>query len=432
VTTALGLVGFAALILVSAFFVAAEFGLVAADRTRLEREGMRGSRSARLASSMVRRLSFYLSGAQLGVTLASLVLGFIAEPTLARALHAPVRDVVGAGAANGVSIALALVIATVASMVLGELIPKGIVIARPVRAVLVLARPLRIFSAVFGPLVALSNSSANWIVRRFGVEPQEELASARSLEELSLLIRDAAAGGAIEPGAMTLLTRSIRFGGKTADDAMVPRVEVAALPADATVADLVRRSLAAGYSRFPVFDGDIDNVVGLVHVKDVLRVPPGERADTPVTALTGPVVAVPETRALDDLLGDLRREGAQMAVVVDEYGGTAGIVTMEDLLEEIVGEIADEYDPAPVRVTRPSPGGAVVLPGGLHPDEVRDACGFDVPAGPYETLAGFVLAELGHLPQPGESFMHDGWRLEVATVEGHRVASVRLEDVTAC
>jgi CBS domain containing-hemolysin-like protein len=230
---------------------------------------------------------------------------------------------------------------------------------------------------------------------------------------------------------MTLLTRSIRFGGKTADDAMVPRVEVAALPAGATVADLATRSLAAGYSRFPVFDGDIDNVVGLVHVKDVLRVPPAERSGTPVTALVAPVLAVPETRPLDDLLGDLRREGAQMAVVVDEYGGTAGIVTMEDLLEEIVGEITDEYDPPPVRVTRPSPGGAVVLPGGLHPDEVRDACGFDVPEGPYETLAGFVLAELGHLPQPGEGFTHEGWRLDVVAVEGHRVASVRLEEVTA-
>ncbi len=416
----------ALLILATAFFVAAEFALVAVDRVRLEAEADAGRLRARVALAVVRRLSFHLSGAQLGVTLCSLVLGFVAEPTLAQAFHAPVESVVGAGAADGVSVALALALATVATMVLGELIPKGLVMARPVRAALLLAAPLRLFSAAFGPLIRVANGAANAIVRSVGIEPREELTSARSVEELTLLIRSAGEGGELEPDEVTLLTRSLRFAEKTADDAMVPRVRVVGVAADSTVAELLDAATSTGHSRFPVFAADLDDIVGLVHVKDVFRLAPEERAATPVSELVGSIVAVPESRPLHDLLGDLQDAGAHLAVVVDEYGGTAGIVTIEDLLEEIVGEISDEYDPPNATLTQVGPGGSVVLPGGFHPDEVYDACGFAMPEGPYETLAGFVLDRLGHLPVEGEWFEEDGWLFRVAELERRRIAAVTV------
>lgn len=415
------------LILATSFFVAAEFALVAVDRTRLERSAAEGGRRARVALSVIRRLSFHLSGAQLGVTLCSLVIGVLAEPSLAKVLHPAVEAVVGRRAAGGVAVGLGLAVATVASMVVGELIPKSVVIARPQRAATNLAPPLRLFSIVFAPIIKAANGAANRIVRLCGLEPTEELASARSVEELGLLIRSSGEQGAIDPEAVTLLTRSLRFGDKTAADALVPRVEVEALGQDDTVADLVARARATGFSRFPIYGADLDDVTGVVHVKDIYRLPPGERAQTPLKQIAGVVYAVPETRLLEDLLDDLRERHEHFAVVIDEYGGTAGILTLEDLLEEIVGEISDEYDVPAVTATAAGPSGAVNLAGGLHPDEVADATGFHVPEGDYETLAGFVLDRLGHIPAAGEEVVHRGWRLIVTEMDRHRIAAVRLQ-----
>jgi len=412
------------LLLATTFFVAAEFALVAADRTRLERAAADGSRRARVAVAVIRRLSFHLSGAQFGVTLCSLVLGVLAEPVLAKALHAPVADVVGHRGSEGASVALALALSTIGSMVLGELIPKNLVLARAQRAAEHLAGPLRAFSVVVAPIIWVSNGVANRLVRLLGIEPREELASARSVEELELLIRSSGEQGTIDREAVALLTRSIRFGEKTAADALTPRVNLVALPADATVADLVSASLRTGFSRFPVHQGDLDDIVGLVHVKDVYRLPPEERTRATVGALAAPIFAVPETRPLEDLLADLRGRGAHLAVVVDEHGGTAGIVTVEDLLEEIVGEITDEYDPPPASVTVPGPGGTVAISAALHPDEVADAIGLRVPDGPYETLAGFLLDRLGHLPVVGERIGHEGWELTVTHMDRHRIMTV--------
>lgn len=410
----------------TAFFVAAEFAVVAADRTRLEHAASSGGRRAKVALGVIRRLSFHLSGAQLGITLCSLVLGVLAEPVLARALHSPVQAVVGTGAAAKVSIGLALASSTVASMVLGELIPKGLVLAKPLRAAENLAGPLRLFSVAVAPIIWVSNGVANAIVRSLGIEPREELASARAVEELELLIRSSGDEGMIDSEAVTLLTRSIRFAGKTAADALTPRVRVVALERDATVADLVAASTRTGFSRFPIYGGDLDDIVGLAHAKDVYRLPVDERASTSVGSLAAPIFAVPETRALEDLLADLRAQRQHMAVVVDEHGGTAGIVTVEDLVEEIVGEITDEYDAPPASVTAAGPGGTVTVAADLHPDEVADAIGLTVPDGPYETLAGFMLNELGHVPVEGEKVDHEGWELAIAEMDRHRIATVRV------
>ena len=407
-----------ALVLVTAFFVALEFSLVAIDRSRVEQLAAEGDRRSRIVIGLLRHLTFQLSGAQLGITAASVVLGFVAEPTVAAAIE----PLVG----RSPSIVLGLVLATVFQMVLGELVPKSFAIARAEATARNLARPATVYGKLFGPVIRLFNAAANGLVRRFGVEPIEELVAVRSLEELEHLIKSSGEGGALAPDAYTLMRRTLRFNEKTAADALVPRVDVKWIHADDPVAALVRLAVEFGFSRFPVCGIDLDDPVGVAHVKDVYRLPFEERASTPVSAIAGPPFVVPETAHLGDLLDDFRAHGNHLAVVVDEYGGTAGILTLEDVLEELVGEIDDEYDPAPPRLSTVLPAGVYGLPGTLHLDEVAEACGLQLPEGPYETLAGFVLTELGRIPEVGDAVEHEGWHIEVAEMDRRRVAAVRL------
>ena len=426
IDTALGLLAVSLLILATGFFVAVEFALVAVDRDRVDLDASAGSRRARATGQALRRLSFNLSGAQLGITVTSLVVGFIAEPTLGDALEPLAATVVGEDRASGTAIVVALVLATVATMVVGELVPKTIAIARPRPTAYALAGPMLVVTRLLGPVIAFLNGAANWTVRRLGIEPQEELTSVRSLEELRLLIDSSAQEGTLEPDAIRLLRRTMRFGEKDAADALVPRRSVVSLTVDDRVGDLAAAAVATGHSRFPVVGADLDDVRGVVHVKDVYRVPYEERAERSVAELMTAAFVVPETRDLADLLGDLRANGTHLAVVVDEHGGTAGIITLEDVLEEIVGEIDDEHDRPTVALTRLQRAGEWLLDGTLHRDEVFDACGFLTPEGDYETLAGFVLAHLGHIPEEGERFELDGWQVEAMALDGHRVATVRL------
>jgi len=399
---------------------------VAIDRDRVDLDAAGGSRRAKATGVALRRLSFNLSGAQLGITVTSLVVGFIAEPTIASALEPMAERVVGEQRGSGTAIVVALVLATVATMVVGELVPKSIAIARPRPTAYALAAPMLIVTRLLGPLITFLNGAANWTVRRFGIEPQEELTSVRSLEELELLIRSSGEEGTLEPEKLTLLTRSIRFGEKDAADALIPRRSVQTVAIDDVVSTLAERAVATGHSRFPVVGADLDDVRGVVHVKDVYGVPYEERGTHAVERLMVPAFVVPETRDLADLLADLRRVGSHLAIVVDEHGGTAGIITLEDVLEEIVGEIDDEHDrPAP-QLTRVQRAGEWLLDGTLHRDEVFDACGLSVPDGDYETLAGFVLDRLGRIPEAGEGFEYEGWHVDVVDLDGHRVATVRL------
>ena len=416
--TALQLVAVVLLVLGTAFFVAVEFALVAVDRPRIERLADEGDRTAKIVEGLLSRLSFHLSGAQLGITVTSVVLGFLAEPTVAELLEPALG--------RGPSIVTALVLATVFTMVVGELVPKALAIARPERTARVLAPVAAIYGRVFGPLIRFLNGAANAAVRRFGIEPVEELTSVRSLEELEFLIRSSGEEGTLAPEAYSLVRRALRFEDKTAADALVPRVDVVWIRADATVADLVELAVESGRSRFPVCGIDLDDVLGVVHVKDVYRLPFDERATTPVSTITIEAWVVPELAELADLLDGFRRLGTHLALVVDEYGGTAGVLTLEDVLEELVGEIDDEHDAPPPRLSAVLPAGTHELPGTLHPDEVLDACGFDVPDGPYETLAGFVIERLGCIPEPGARFEHDGWELVVVEMDRLRVAGVRL------
>jgi CBS domain containing-hemolysin-like protein len=422
---ALGLAAVGLLILATAFFVGAEFSLVAVDRDRVESLAASGSRPARAVARALERLSFNLSGAQLGITVTSLVLGFIAEPTVARAVE-PAFEWLPEGAQDQVSVVIGLLLVTVVTMVLGELVPKGVAVAEPLRLALLLSATIRVYGIVFGPLIRLFNGAADWAVRRMGITTREELRAIRTIDELELLIASSGEQGTLDPEAFELLTRTMRFSQKAAVDAMVPRVDMATIDSRATVADLVRVALDTGYSRFPIVAEDADDVVGVVHAKNALGIAPEDRATTPITALVSPVPFIPEGRDLESLLTEMRAGGQQLVIVADEYGSVAGLVTLEDLLEEIVGEIEDEYDVGAAPVTPPVPFTPVVAEGSLHLEEVAELTGLCLPDGPYETLAGFVLAELGHLPVAGERTHHNGWVLEVVEMDRRRIASVRL------
>jgi CBS domain containing-hemolysin-like protein len=414
--------------------VIAEFALVTVDRAEIEQRAERGDRRARTVRKALRELSFQLAGAQLGVTITALLTGYLAEPALAHLFEPALRPLAGE-ATGGLAQIIALAVATLFSMLFGELVPKNAALARPMPAALATAAPLRTFSKMFGWMVRGLNDSANWLVRRLGVEPQEELASARSPEELGLLAAISARAGALPTETAVLLQRTIRFGDKRAAEAMTPRVDVVGLKATTSVAELLTAVQETGRSRFPVYEDTLDLVTGVVGVTDALGVPPEKRATTAVARLAREPVYVPESLDLDSVLAALRTANSDLAIVIDEYGGTDGVVTVEDLVEELVGEITDEFDEAevttPVELTAPGGERTFLVDGVLREDELAERTGFRLPEGPYETLAGFLMARLGHIPVAGESVTEDGWEFTVVEVERRRVEQVRVAHAEA-
>lgn len=421
--TFLGLLTVALLIAAGAFFAGAEFALVAVDRNRVRARAEAGSKAAARTDAALAELSFQLTGAQVGVTASSLVIGFVAEPTIGRLIE-PLLDglPLSATTVHAVSLLIALVIATAAQMVLGELIPKNIALARTERTALVLGPALRAVNAAVAPMIRLFNGAADRMLSLLGIEPQMELEGVRSIEELGLLMRTSADEGVLDPDVADLVRRSLAFAGKTAQDALIPRTAVKAIEAATDIAGLVELSRRTGHSRFPVVGAGIDDVVGTVHVKDAFRVRPQARASLPVSELMARPVVVPETAPLDSLLADLRASGTQLAVVVDEHGGTAGIITVEDIVEEIVGDIADEYDRGAAQPATLV--GTWVVDAMLHHDELRQRCGFDLPEGEWETLAGYMLWMFGSIPGEGDAVEADGWSFRVLRMDGRRIAEV--------
>ena len=404
--------------------MAGEFALVAVDRDRIEYLAEQGDRKAVGVLKSLRHLSFELSGAQLGITWSSLLIGFLIEPTIGQ----PLADLLSSAgfpetSALGVGITAALIIATATQMVVGELVPKNLSIARPLGMAKALATPMRIANLAFKPLIVFLNASANATVRLLGIEPRDELTAVQSLEELQLLIRSSREGGGIEEEEFSLLARSITFGDRVCADALTPRVSMISLESDDTVADLQRVAHGSGRSRFPVVGESIDDVIGVAHIKDSYGVDPARRKETPITEIMRAPLFVPESRDLASLLLEMRRDGQQLVVVVDEYGGTAGIITIEDLLEEIVGEIEDEYDPRESRLTRP-PSGVHVLPGLMHAPELFDATGFQLPEGDYETLGGLLLTLFDRIPSQGDHVSYQGWEFKVVEMDRNRIARV--------
>lgn len=402
VVTLLSLLAFVVLTLGTAVFVAAEFALTTLESSAVEANARRGGRRDAYIQDAHRTLSFQLSGAQLGISITTLATGYLAEPVLARWLR-PALAALGLPdrTAGGVALALALVMATSLSMVFGELVPKNLAVARPLPVARAVAGPQLMFSRVFAVAIKLTNGTANRILSRLGVEPTDRLASARSPRELASLVRNSARSGALDATTATLVEGSLRFGALTAAELMTPRSKVVSLQADDTVADLAAVAIATGFSRFPVVDGDLDATVGIVHVKQVFAVAVADRAVTPVTTVAQPVAVVPSTLDGDAVMEEIRANSQQAALVVDEYGGTAGLVTLEDLIEEIVGDVRDEHDDATPDVV--AAGGGWQVSGLLRIDEVAAATGYRAPEGSYETIGGLVLQELGHIPAAGET-----------------------------
>jgi CBS domain containing-hemolysin-like protein len=430
----------ALLIFGNAVFVAAEFSLTALDSSVVEANARRGGRRDRLIQRAQHRLSFQLSGAQLGISITTLATGYLTEPMVADLPH-PRMTAIGItdGLAEAIIAFLALVIVTSVSMVFGELVPKYVAMARPLATARAVVGVQMLFSLLCTPAIRLTNGAANWIVRKLGVEPAEELRSARSPQELVSLVRNSARSGTMDAATAVLVRRSLQFGGLTAEELMTPRSKIVALQTDDTVADLVAAAAESGFSRFPIVDGDLDETVGIVHVKQVFAVPPADRAHTLLTALAQHVPVVPSTLDGDAVMAEIRANNLQTAMVVDEYGGTAGMVTIEDLIEEIVGDVRDEHDDATPDVVVAGNGWQVS--GLLRIDEVDTAIGYRAPEGPYETIGGLVLRELGHIPVAGETVElpaldADGlldasirWRATVVRMDGRRIDLVELTEL---
>ncbi|MGH3441560.1 MAG: hemolysin family protein [Nitriliruptorales bacterium] len=422
-TVGLGLAVVAALILANALFVAAEFALVASRRQVVEDLASRGSRRARAALHEMRRLSFMLSGAQFGITVSSLVLGYVAADALG-GLLAPVAGLLPGGDAATV-VVLAVLVSSVLQMIAGELAPKNLAIARPEPTALLTAIPMRAYSIVFGPVIRLFDSSANWLSRRLGVEPPEELLAAYSPDELARIIEASGEEGALSDEQAALLLRAVELGERRVTEVMVPRPDVTFLAADAPLAALREATRRTGHSRFPVRGASEDDVLGTVHIKDLLDVPPESLATAAVADLATAALIVPENHSLRGTLAQLRREGRTFAVVVDEFGGVAGIVTIEDLLEALVGAIEDEFDPRTSAVRRLGPGRFVVL-GRMRVGDVERFLGTEFEEGEYETIAGLVLDRLGRIPEEGDAVVEVGWRLTVRRMDGNRIAELVL------
>ncbi|MGA5465476.1 hemolysin family protein [Mycobacterium sp. NPDC050041] len=424
----------------TAVFVAAEFSLTALERSTVEANARDGDRRDHMVRRAHRTLSFQLSGAQVGISITTLATGYLAEPVVARLLH-PGLDALGlpADVASGLALVLAILIATSVSMIFGELVPKNLAVARPVPTARASAPPQLLFSMLATPLIRMTNGTANWILRRLGIEPAEELRSARSAQELISLVRNSARSGSLDPVTAVLMDRSLQFGERTAEELMTPRTEIEAMQADDTVADLIEAAISTGYSRFPIVEGDLDSTIGVVHVKQVFAIPHDERAATRLATLALPVATVPSTLDGDAVMTQIRANGLQTALVVDEYGGTAGMVTVEDLIEEIVGDVRDEHDDATPDV-QPAGGGWKVS-GLLRIDEVASETGFRAPEGEYETIGGLVLEELGHIPEPGETVeltafdpdtvLEDPvlWLATVVQMDGRRIDQLELTEL---
>jgi len=410
-------------------FVASEFALVNLDRADLEARQARGETRLALTISALRKTATHLSSAQLGITLTTLLTGYTMEPAISNLLR-PLMDGWGVPDAvvRPISAVIGVAVATILSMILGELVPKNFALALP-RHTAKLVLPFQVaFTAVFKPAVALLNGSANAVLRAMGIEPKEELSGARTASELSSLVRRSASAGVLEKDTASLLDRSLRFSQLTAADVMTARPGVHALAADDSADEVIQLARRTGHSRFPVFDDSLDDISGIVHLKSAVSVPRDRRPDVPAAALAQEALRVPESVHLDSLLAELRSRGYQVAIVVDEYGGTAGVVTLEDLVEEIVGEVLDEHDRRRAELVRG--GETVTFPADWRPDEVRDRAAVVVPENDvYDTVGGYIMSVLERIPKVGDTVEIAGGSLTVARMDGRRIDRVTFTPV---
>jgi CBS domain containing-hemolysin-like protein len=411
------------LVLLNGYFVAAEFALVRSRRTRLEAMVRRGDRFARLALRATSNISGLMSASQLGVTLCSLGVGWVAQSVL--------RDVLGGGTGmSALAVALAVIIAlgvaAFTHVVFGELVPKAIALQHPEGIARWLLPGVIAFSWLTRPLVWLITLLSSFVLRLVGVDPTRGEENVHSPEELRILVEQAQEGGAIEAQDADMIDAVLEFSEKSAREVMTPRTDIVALPLEATLDEVLSTEADSGFSRYPVYEETIDNIVGLVLAKDLLRSmrQPDQRFS--LQSIMRPAHVVPGSRAVEDVLADFKRLKEHMAVVLDEYGGTAGIVTMEDLLEEIVGEILDEYDESEPEAVSTG-GGEAIVPGTTHIAELNERFGLAVPEDDYTTIGGFVFGTIGRLPLAGDRVAAGGAIFTVQAMEGRRIDSLSVD-----
>ena len=423
------LAGLALVLIVTAvtgYFVAQEFGYVAADRGRLRREAAAGDRAAARALEVTERLSFVLSGAQLGITVTALLVGYVAEPFLGSGLAVLLGS---SGWAAPVSVVLALLVATVVQMVLGELAPKNLAIARPEAVARGLSRSTLLYLAVFGPVIRLFDRAASRLLLRLGITPIDELPEGATSEDLTQIIASSRSSGDLSGELSALLGRGLDFRGLTVASAMVPRVDVVFASPSTSAADVVAL-LDTGHSRFPVRGSSSDEILGIIGISDIISVRPELRSTTLVSSLLRPAIMVPSSLRLPQVLERLRAGHSQIACAVDEFGGFAGVITLEDIAEELVGPIRDEDDlpePAPVR----QEDGSWLVPARWRLDEISGATGVELPAGDdYDTVSGLVMARLGRIAREGDAVTLDNLPVRVSmrveSVDRHVPQIVRL------
>ncbi len=397
-------------------FVASEFSLVNLNRNELEAQQARGEKHLAPTISALKITSTHLSSAQLGITLTTLLTGYTFEPAISSLLREPLLGIgMPATVVPGIGAVIGILIATIFSMIIGELVPKNFALALPQKTARFVVPFQILFTAVFKPVILLFNNTANMIIRSFGIDPKEELSGARSAEELTSLVRRSALEGLLDRDHADLLDRTLRFSEYSAADVMTPRVRMISVHDTDTAEQIVTLTNSTGFSRFPVIGRDSDDILGVLHVKQAFAVALELRATVLASTIMGSVLRVPESMGVDSLLGVLRKQGLQVAIVSDEHGGTAGLVTLEDLVEELVGELEDEHDRARVGVIRT--GRSITFDAALRPDELLDRTGIVVPDGEeYDTIAGFITDQLDRMPELGDEIAIAGGHLRVERV----------------
>jgi CBS domain containing-hemolysin-like protein len=426
VSTAFALVSVVLVILWNAFFVAAEYAFVSVRHTRLDELVGQGDKRARVVRKIVADPSHFISAMQLGITLSSLALGAIGEPAVSRLLeHAVGR--VSTSISTTFSVILAFVVISVLHVVIGEIIPKSYTLQRSEQVALAVSRPVRVFFVVFGPFIRFLDWLAQTLMRLLGIPTTDEIENAHSEEELRLLVHRSRGVGLLEEAEEEMIGKVFDFADTEVRQVMVPRPDVVMLPIGLTPRQAMEQVLQHPYTRYPVYDGDVDDIVGILHVRTLFGASQNGDADSgDLRNLIRPAHTVPETKRLADLLGEFRRTKSHMAIVVDEYGSLAGIVTLEDLIEEIVGDIADEFDLPETAILRLGRD-RLRIEGSFPIEDFNERFGRDLPTDDYNSIGGFVFGQLGRAPQPGDVVVYNNTRFEVVAVDGTRILQV---DVT--
>jgi len=410
------------LLIANGFFVAAEFAYITARRNVLEQTS---GPTAQIAVKLSRELSLSLAGAQLGITMASLVIGAVAEPAIAGFLEAGLGvTALPENVIHGIALAIALMIVVFLHMVIGEMAPKNIAISRPERSALVLAVPFRAFMFIFRPLIWLLNGLANSVLRLFGVRPADALDVGHSAEDLAMVIGAGQEEGVIGDFAHNLLTGAIDFTERDVSVAMTPRPDVVAANVDEPASEILEVMKRTGHSRIPVHTGDLDEIRGFVHIKDLIAIDSASLGRSVDPDLIREALAVPEMARIQSVLTEMRRSRSHIGIVVDEHGSTAGIITMEDIAEELVGEITDEHD-SEAQTVQVNPDGSIMTTGTLRLEALAEL-GVDLPEGEYGTVGGYMMDRLGRVPRRGDLVETDIWKLQVRSTQGRRVGDVAI------